>query len=1577
MFRVIGRNIRNILLCLFSVILLVTICLAGAVFIGAKAESEKIVPQIRNGDFESDRTDWTLWTAINGIAGQPDAEFKIVSDENAYEGKSLNVVSLATNTGVRAVVETASMMKVSPSTTYTIRYMINTESMTSVVTPCVMQYKNTMGTGTVVNANLWLYDYQVSGVTLGWEEVFFTFTTAEDAGFIKFKLDLWPTGTSPVYLDNFTAELVDTSNPSDFNGGLESEDGVTLPAEWYIREKASVSVDTSVYCEGKNSLHITRKNYLADLTIRSNEKVDVEPNQQYRFSYRIKSLNSDFASAVIKASIFNANNTVVAEIQSGETILNAESTASGWSEIFVIKNMPVDAVAASISIIITKGKADCYIDNVTARQNIPLYENFDALNADGSAEGWVNEGDVIFKAGKLNLKADSSSAVRFDVSSGCVYTLNFEYQTSAAAKLRAVITTYSYAGKVKKTDVSELPLASNAREFNYSFTIDSAAYATLTFENKGGGDGAIDNVRITLDYDPRTMGSGWQGAWVCYPAGDIAYGMENETLLYRYKFEIGSEAIKSAILQFTADDIWKFYVNGQEIKDDENNGMESWANVSMLDLAQHLQPGENVFAFEVENVTYYTGLLFDMHVLYETGKEERFFTNDQVVSEIKKDDSLDWIQLNYDDSSWLGVYVIGRPPVTPWGNVMFVASAGNEAAMQVKEMSISEQILPGEQGTLKMTVNISKPIENDIQFKIYFWGKFSSDSSAERVPSSVLIPVKGSPVSEWQVGKDITLEYKFLLPDFVEAGSYMIQFDPEQITVTGNDNYLDNKMRGHYFRVVKTDIPLTTSEIKKVDGITKLFVNGKETAPMMYLREQTTVFKDQYASGMENSGFNLIGLPNARSYEMNRAGAIWIGNDLYDFAPLDDVIYETLAGAPESYLMLSFDANPPEWWLDENPDARALDNKGNTYTNGVSYASQKWRDDVIKYYNAMIDYILKQPYASHIFGIKISAGVTFEWQHYGLSLSTCGDYSVAARDGFRAWLTEKYKTDAALQQAWGNDSVTLLTAEVPTWEERQANPYTYILDGVAQRNVIDYHLFYSDMVTESILQFSEAVKEACGGRWIVGTYNGYILSTLTYEGNGLANASISRVLDSENVDFLCAPMCYDSRMSGMSATYMAMVDSVLNAGKLFFMECDSRTVYFENDTLTPALIQEWGKTYTLRETIEQMKRDFASVLTKGAGLWWYDMNGGWFDDAEIYDLLSVMKAEADANVADPGQNVSRIAWVSDDDIINTTPYHFDGTYGVTNYTHYYQKEELAHVGAPHDMLYLSDLEKGIAKDYDVYLINAVNLDEEEVAALDKIKKDGVTIIWVGIPGIYAQDGSLSAERISSITGINVAITTDPLPYSVRTEGEHALLNGFSSEIYGNRTIVDGTVTPVAYITDTEATVLGKLTDTDKAGLAVKEIEAQGGGTWTSVYSSVACIPAEIIRNALKEQGGHVYLETKGDALFVNSRYIGVNSPYGGQRTLYLESASDVYDVFTGECVAQNVTSFDFEIGEGCTRLFKVVAPGTQVNPIVPVNDGGGETDVQLIIAICVGVLIVAGAAVSIVLILKKTSVKKD
>ena len=194
-----------------------------------------------------------------------------------------------------------------------------------------------------------------------------------------------------------------------------------------------------------------------------------------------------------------------------------------------------------------------------------------------------------------------------------------------------------------------------------------------------------------------------------------------------------------------------------------------------------------------------------------------------------------------------------------------------------------------------------------------------------------------------------------------------------------------------------------------------------------------------------------------------------------------------------------------------------------------------------------------------------------------------------ALNAFRNWLKEKYVTDEALAEAWGKKGITFGTASVPTYEERKAYTYETLLDGKAQRNAIDFHSFMSDMTTDSILYLAKVVKEAIDNKWIVGTYNGYLTHGLTYEANGLANASISRVLASPYIDFLCSPICYDERLLGMSASYMMMVDSVITAGKLPIIECDSRTVYFDSKTTNPAVLAEWGKTYTLKDSIEALK----------------------------------------------------------------------------------------------------------------------------------------------------------------------------------------------------------------------------------------------------------------------------------------------------------------------------------------------------------------------------------------------------
>ena len=1368
-----------------------------------------------------------------------------------------------------------------------------------------------------------------------------------------------------------------------FNGGLESEDGESLPAEWYFRERSTVKVDNAEYLEGKNSLYVVRDDYGSDFYMSSLNRIPVEGNTEYRFSYWIRSVGCDYASAIVKAVVYDEAGQQVTSRQSGETILNKDGeNVSDWTEIFVTRRLPSNAAWATIEITVTKGRAEFWIDKVTARPNYPVYENFDAVNSLGRAEGWENTGTVAFTGGEMAMYGTAASALRWDAHSSCIYALSFDYKTSGSSALKVNIRYYSFAGKERSVETFTVPASAAGSTYTQNFTVTQAAYASIEFATEGAGSSSVDNVTVQMTYDPRTAGTGWQGAWVCYPANDIAYGLAGQNLFYRYTFEIPDEAISSAYIQFTADDSWKFWVNGTDITTSENNGMESWSFVSMEDIKDLLVPGKNVFAFEIANMTYYTGLLFDMTVVYQSGKQERFFSDETVLSALETEKEEGWEQPAYDDSDWKEVYVIGVPPCQPWNEVSYTDNSTISDTIEIKDAEITENVTAGEEGEVTFTLSVPKQLTADYDFRVFFWGKYSSDSEVSRVPSAILEPIDAQPSSQWPAGQDITVRYRFRVPDYVESGSYMLQFDPEQVVVTGSSSFTDNKLRGFYFDITMPETPLTTSEVKRENGQTLLYINGEATSPMIYMREGSNVFKTQYAQGMEDAGVQLICLPNSRSYEMNRSGAVWVSNNRYNFDPLDDLIYETLEGAPDAKLMIHLDAEPPQWWKNANPDECVIDSNGGTAmadgtTYGASYASEKWRTDVGNYYKAFIEHVLGQPYASHVFAVKVTAGQTVEWQWWGMTTSTCGDYSPVALNAFRAWLTEQYGTDAALQAAWGDDSVTLATAQIPTWGERVNQDYTYILNGIGQRNVIDYHLFYSQMTTDSILYFADIVKQACDGRWIVGTYNGYVTNSLTFESNNIMNAHIAQILASDDVDFLCAPIAYDTRMPGMSAGYMALVDSILNAGKMFFMECDSRTVYFEIEDMEPYLLQEWGKTYTLKDTIELMKRDFAAVLAKGVGLWWYDMYGGWFDDAEIYDMVSVMKAEMDYSIAHPVQNESEIAWVIDDDLLTTTAYNFGATYSVLYGANYLQKEQLAHIGAPYDSLYLSDLENGSARSYKVYLISAVNIDAAEKAAIDALKKDGVTILWYGIPGVYAEDGTVSADRISEITGIDLALTNESLNYNVRIVEDPAadsVAAGVGGLLYGDYDLGARNVTPMAYSVDDDAAVLGLLNGTEYAGLVEKTVQGENG-SWTSVYSSVSNIPAQVIRAALEKAGGHIYSENQTDALFINSGYVGISSPYGGTRTIRLKTACDVYDVFAKEYVAKNVTSFTVEMEANGTRLFKTVPPGTVLEePELPESPGGGN--IGLIIGLSVGgAVIVAAAVVVIVLLLRKKSRK--
>ena len=107
-------------------------------------------------------------------------------------------------------------------------------------------------------------------------------------------------------------------------------------------------------------------------------------------------------------------------------------------------------------------------------------------------------------------------------------------------------------------------------------------------------------------------------------------------------------------------------------------------------------------------------------------------------------------------------------------------------------------------------------------------------------------------------GRDV---YTLYVPDFTENGVYSLRIDETDIDFTGSEG---NMLPGT-LSVVAADRELTVSEVRKEDGVTRLYIDGKKVNPMLYLRDVSTKFKTSYAESMFGSGVVLLGFPNTRT----------------------------------------------------------------------------------------------------------------------------------------------------------------------------------------------------------------------------------------------------------------------------------------------------------------------------------------------------------------------------------------------------------------------------------------------------------------------------------------------------------------------------------------------------------------------------------------------------------------------------------------------------------------------------------------------------------------------------------------
>ena len=234
-----------------------------------------------------------------------------------------------------------------------------------------------------------------------------------------------------------------------------------------------------------------------------------------------------------------------------------------------------------------------------------------------------------------------------------------------------------------------------------------------------------------------------------------------------------------------------------------------------------------------------------------------------------------------------------------------------------------------------------------------------------------------------------------------------------------------------------------------------------------------------------------------------------VGNGQFDFQRVEDNLLRIHAANPNLRVVLRVGCNPDVDWLEEHPESILLNEKGER---GISqggafkgfggeidadqqefwawtYASEEYQQYVIEGLTALADFLKKSPAGKIVAGFSLEGGHDgqfVQWM-YGDPEAGHADYSESFQVALRAWLSEKYGTDAALQEAWGDPNVTLKNARVFSGEEWRSRQY-YNTDKGLDRKIVDCRTFHSISTARMLRRFGQTLKDGMGRPCVIQTW---------------------------------------------------------------------------------------------------------------------------------------------------------------------------------------------------------------------------------------------------------------------------------------------------------------------------------------------------------------------------------------------------------------------------------------------------------------------------------------------------------
>ena len=675
----------------------------------------------------------------------------------------------------------------------------------------------------------------------------------------------------------------------------------------------------------------------------------------------------------------------------------------------------------------------------------------------------------------------------------------------------------------------------------------------------------------------------------------------------------------------------------------------------------------------------------------------------------------------------------------------------------------------------------------------------------------------------------------------------------------------------------------------------RMEINGEIVNPMLFGLRPRGDAVESYKTAAA-SGFKIFRLGWEFSYEA------WHSDGSIDYSGLEQKVEELLANIPDAKIILMFRISPPSFWTERHPDEliRFADGK-TTGADGVfaSPASRVFRKDAADVVSRLVQHIETSWYGSAIIGYMPCNLRGPEWvipaRH-----DCYPDYSEPMKRYFREYLRETYKTDAALQKAWGDKSVTIAHAELPREETRKPSEGYFLSN--ARQDVFDYNRAVSRANVDTIAAVLDAVHKNAPHKLRV-LYFGYLMTMdhVSKLPSISGHYDLLRLLSMDKVDIMASPASYIWRKAGDTSSIGTVESSFAKHGVLWLQEADNRT-YLSAES------EEMRVNFHAATSLRENWREFICALLKRQAIWFYELGGGWYDHPYFHEDFRKMLEISEECQKTAVSWQTPMAYFFDEKCFDGVALS-DGRWAENRpFCLAAECQRMAALcGIPYDIFELEDIyDLDLSKYKVLFFANTWRKNDKLARFLEKnVYGAGKTVVWLYAPG-YGQKGGLAAMK--ALTGFTFSQMPMGTPLAFQT-------------LQGRAVGAEGTKAAEVFCVakDRDVHPMGMYADGSIA--AAWKPQGRGRSVWMSTFDPTG----DMLRETLVA-ADVVPLVKQRDRVLFDGRLLGVICVDGpGERNITIPNGFDgtVPEVITGKTFPCSKGHIKFDAAPGDVFLFRL------------------------------------------------------